>query len=839
MLPMTNGFAEKNRIVEDDEKEMRDRIMGGGQELSEEDESQINEDEKDVNDTGTKLLQVQTDAQAVTLSQQQESQGPLVHWERFLPFRSLKVLLVENDDSTRHVVSALLRNCGYEVTAVANGLQAWKLLRDLTNHIDLVLTEVAMPFLSGIGLLSKIMNHKTCRNTPVIMMSSHDSMNVVFKCLSKGAVDFLVKPIRKNELKILWQHVWRRCHSASGSGSESAVRTQKSTKSKSADESNNGTDSNDDDDIGSIGFNARDGSDNGSGTQSSWTKRAIEVDSPKLMSQWDQDPPDSTCAQVIHSRLEACDNNWVPVATMKKCGEQRDQLDNIVMGKDLEIGVPKIPNLQLKDPREKVFTNIAGNNGEKFPEIKSKQDGGHLEKAQLELNSEKHNTELRNQGDDLKGVSPQIDSVVLDIPNDLFSNKKNEVFYETKEMPSLELSLKRLRDIGDAGTSAHDRNVLRHSDLSAFSRYNSASTADQAPTGNVGSCSPLDNSSEAAKTESVQNLQCNSNSTPPNQRSNGSSNNNDMGSTTNNAFTRSLVISDKLAPKFIVKCLHPSSAFQPGQNDYTCLPQPAIQGKGDAPIANAILAQSRGMNQQGQVQHHHHCIHNMPQQQQKLANHDDWSSKNMAAAAPRCGSSNILSTPMEGNAGNYTLNGSASGSDHGSNCQNGSSIALNPRGINMESNSGAAGEGEIPGTDDGSGSRSGVGRNCFALREAALNKFRQKRKERCFEKKVRYQSRKKLAEQRPRVRGQFVRQAAPEHKDEDEDNVTAVLTTAPEKGQFQARRCICRNLLSASYTAEPFSISVVPTACSGVTKILYVTFGVHTSMLMELVMMVY
>lgn len=46
-------------------------------------------------------------------------------------------------------------------------------------------------------------------------MSSHDSMGIVFSCLSKGAVDFLVKPIRKNELKNLWQHVWRRCHSVS------------------------------------------------------------------------------------------------------------------------------------------------------------------------------------------------------------------------------------------------------------------------------------------------------------------------------------------------------------------------------------------------------------------------------------------------------------------------------------------------------------------------------------------------------------------------------------------------------------------------------------------------
>uniref|UniRef100_A0A2K1YY18 Uncharacterized protein n=1 Tax=Populus trichocarpa TaxID=3694 RepID=A0A2K1YY18_POPTR len=728
MLSMNNGFAEQNHIVEDEQKKIRDGIMGEDQELSEEGESQINEDEKDVNDKGMESLQVLTDAQVVIQSQHQQSQGPLVHWERFLPRRSLKVLLVENDDSTRHVVSALLRNCGYEATAVANGLQAWKLLQDLTNHIDLVLTEVAMPCLSGIGLLSNIMSHKTCRNIPVIMMSSHDSMNVVFRCLSKGAVDFLVKPIRKNELKILWQHVWRRCHSASGSGSESAVRIQKSLKSKGADESDNDTDSNDDDDIGSIGLNARDGSDNGSGTQSSWTKRAVEVDSPKPMLPWDQlaDPPDSTFAQVIHSRSEACDN-WVPLATTKKFGKQDDELDNFVMGKDLEIGVPRIPNLQHKDLSKEVLTNIAGNNGEKFREIKSEQDSGHLEKGQLELNSEKHNTELRNQGNDLKGVStnitnPQIESEVVDISNSLSSNKKNEVIYETKEMPSLELVLKRLRDTGDAWASANDRNVLRHSDLSAFSRYNSASTAYQAPTGNVGSCSLLDKCSEAAKTESMQNLQSNSNSTPRNLCSNGSSNNNDVGTTTNNAFAKPLVIRDKPTPKSTVKCLHPSSAFQPVQNDQTLHAQPVIQGKGDAPIANTILAQSR-------------------------------------AAGPRFGSSNMLSTPMEGNAGNYSMNGS--------NGQNESCIALNPRGINLESNSGAAGKDENPGTGDESGSRSGGGQNCFALREAALNKFRQKRKERCFEKKVRYQSRKKLAEHRPRVRGQFVRQVPFEHKDED------------------------------------------------------------------------
>ena len=42
------------------------------------------------------------------------------------------------------------------------------------------------------------------------VMSSQDSISTVYKCMMRGAADFLVKPIRRNELSNLWQHVWRR-----------------------------------------------------------------------------------------------------------------------------------------------------------------------------------------------------------------------------------------------------------------------------------------------------------------------------------------------------------------------------------------------------------------------------------------------------------------------------------------------------------------------------------------------------------------------------------------------------------------------------------------------------
>ncbi|KAK1257195.1 Two-component response regulator-like PRR73 [Acorus gramineus] len=637
--------------------------------------------------------------QTVSYNSKQQ-QGSVVSWERFLPLRSLKVLLVENDDSTRHVVTALLRNCSYEVLAVANGLQAWKILEDFTNHVDLVLTEVVMPCLSGLGLLCKIMSHKTFKNIPVIMMSSHDSMGLVFKCLTKGAVDFLVKPIRKNELKNLWQHVWRRCHSSSGSGSESGIQTRKSPKSKSADESDNNSGSNDDDDE-SIGLNVRDGSDNGSGTQSSWTKRAVEVDSPQTLSAWEQfdDPPDSTCALVIHPKHEILCKERVPKTADGECQKPRENLGkDYPMGKDLEIGVPR--NLDVS-----------------------------------------------------------------------VSSHTNE---DAKELPSLELSLKRLRSFGESATDApDDRNVLKRSDLSAFSRYNTATATTQTPMGNVGKCSlPCDVGSDAMKAEPIYNKTPTTNTSLLNQPTVGTSKNLDICSTNMNGCTKTAAPIDKISsPK--AKHINSCSAFQPVQH-WSSPAQKVSKEKPDEVTVSVMLGHSKEAPQQVQVQHHHHHyhhhhhhVHNVQQQQLKPAtDQDDVSMNNVTSAAPH-GSSNIFSA-MEGNAGNYSVNGSVSGSNHLSNGQNGSCTAINAGLMNTESDNGAIAN-NVASANNVNASGSGTEQDRVAQREAALNKFRLKRKERCFGKKVRYQSRKRLAEQRPQVRGQFVRQNVCDQESHDGD----------------------------------------------------------------------
>ncbi|KAL8115652.1 hypothetical protein AgCh_022234 [Apium graveolens] len=628
-------------------------------------------------------------------------QGSVIQWEDFLPKRSLKVMLVEDDDSTRHVVSALLRNCSYEVIAVANGLQAWKILEDMTNHIDIILTEVSMPILSGIGLLCKIMNHKTFKNVPVIMMSSHDSMGLVFRCLSKGAVDFLVKPIRKNELKNLWQHVWRRCHSSSGSRSGSGTQTKTCAQSKNNAEYGNHMESSEESKNRDIALSSQDGSDDGSGTQGSWTKRVADVDSPKQVSLQDQhqstDTPDSTCAQVIYTKPEDR-SNCIEKNTETKGFKEQDK------GLDLELCISKFPDTH--HGQHGLCSSHA--NSDRQDKVSMLDRRVHCTKDGKLDHVENLITLLANDG------NKSIESQTIKPPTDMSNVSRNKIAASSGsiELPSLDFCLKEQSAENVKTATLDGTNILRHSDLSAFSKYNCASSDSQAPTGKVGSCSPPDNSSYALKTGMMPNSQSVS------------------------AF----------------KCFQASAAQQV---EHTCLP-PLQSTKGTTPGKEEAHAKD---SDQQFVQHHHHHYHHYHHHVQGLhpqskEDHEDHLMMNLMVDASRCGSSNMLDGHVGGNATFQNLVGSDN--NRGSSGRDGSSNESNVGVTNLERDNGEKVNNGVNSINQGA-NEDGANKDCSSQREAALKKFRQKRKERCFEKKVRYHSRKKLAEQRPRIRGQFVR----------------------------------------------------------------------------------
>nr|CAB3459076.1 unnamed protein product [Digitaria exilis] len=649
----------------------------------------------------------------------QHSQPP-VCWERFLQKKTIKVLLVESDDSTRQVVSALLRHCMYEVIPAENGQQAWTYLEDMQNNIDLVLAEVFMPCVSGISLLSRIMSHNICKNIPVI----------------SKVTCFVTQ--------------------SSGSGSESGIQTQKCAKLKSGDESDNNSGSNDDDvdDDASMGLNARDGSDNGSGTQaqSSWTKRAVEIDSPQAMSPDLADPPDSTCAQVIHPKSEICSNRWLPGTNNRNSKKQKDTNDNF-NGKDLEIRAPR--NLEMdhqSSPNERPIKPADGR-CEYPPENNSK--------ASSMENLEEPTVRAADLiGSMAKNMDAQQAARTADAPNCSSKVPEGKDINRDSVLPLLELSLKRSRSSGDGANTIQDeqRSVLRRSDPSAFTRYHTSAASNQGGTGFVGSCSPHDNSSEAMKTDSTYNMKSNSDAAPIKQGSNGSSNNNDMGSTTKNVVTKPATNKERVMSPSAIKANAHTSAFHPVQN-WTVPANAAGKAKADE-IANNTTKNGHPGEVQSNLMQHPRPI---------LYVHFDVSRENGGSGAPQCGSSNVFDPPLEGQAANYGVNGSNSGSNNGTNGQNGSIAGASTAAANAERTNTDVANGAIDksGPGGGNGSGSGSGNDTYVKRldpamtprQAQLIKYREKKKDRNFGKKVRYQSRKRLADQRPRVRGQFVKQA--------------------------------------------------------------------------------
>ncbi|KAI3437773.1 hypothetical protein D9Q98_000220 [Chlorella vulgaris] len=122
----------------------------------------------------------------------------------------LRVLVVDDDPMCLKVVSAMLQRCNYEVDTRSSGQDALLLLRDRQeqNHqFDLVLSDVYMPDMDGFKLLELIGLEL---DLPVIMMSSNGDTDVVLRGVTHGAVDFLIKPVRVEELRNVWQHVVRR-----------------------------------------------------------------------------------------------------------------------------------------------------------------------------------------------------------------------------------------------------------------------------------------------------------------------------------------------------------------------------------------------------------------------------------------------------------------------------------------------------------------------------------------------------------------------------------------------------------------------------------------------------
>ena len=111
-----------------------------------------------------------------------------------------KILIAEDEVLMLKALEYKLKKDGYQVDVALDGRQAMDKVKN--NTYDLILTDVMMPFVGGMEILSYIKNDPIKKNTPVLLISAVGLENVVLEGFQLGADDFIYKPFNLNELSV-------------------------------------------------------------------------------------------------------------------------------------------------------------------------------------------------------------------------------------------------------------------------------------------------------------------------------------------------------------------------------------------------------------------------------------------------------------------------------------------------------------------------------------------------------------------------------------------------------------------------------------------------------------
>jgi len=112
--------------------------------------------------------------------------------------QGLSVLIADDDDDIRRLVSVVLAQAGIEAEAVAGGVAALDAAR--TYSRDVIVLDVRMPDMSGLDVCRELKSNAATANSQVLLMSSDYSAEDVAAGFAAGADDYLAKPFSPREL---------------------------------------------------------------------------------------------------------------------------------------------------------------------------------------------------------------------------------------------------------------------------------------------------------------------------------------------------------------------------------------------------------------------------------------------------------------------------------------------------------------------------------------------------------------------------------------------------------------------------------------------------------------
>jgi signal transduction histidine kinase len=114
-----------------------------------------------------------------------------------IPEKAL-ILIVDDTNTNREVISEALTNSGLEVTTAVDGESA---LQQVQQRLpDLILLDVMMPKLDGLETCKKLKENLETRDIPIIFMTAVSDTETKVQCFALGAVDYITKPVQEQEI---------------------------------------------------------------------------------------------------------------------------------------------------------------------------------------------------------------------------------------------------------------------------------------------------------------------------------------------------------------------------------------------------------------------------------------------------------------------------------------------------------------------------------------------------------------------------------------------------------------------------------------------------------------
>jgi len=105
----------------------------------------------------------------------------------------MKVMVVDDDNTTRKILGLYLKGMGYETVFAENGIDAIEKL--VSNEVHLILTDLNMPYMDGIELTRTLKSNPDLSRIPVLMITTEDDVIEREKAYQAGANGYLVKPV--------------------------------------------------------------------------------------------------------------------------------------------------------------------------------------------------------------------------------------------------------------------------------------------------------------------------------------------------------------------------------------------------------------------------------------------------------------------------------------------------------------------------------------------------------------------------------------------------------------------------------------------------------------------